>query len=94
MSLLISVLGDILVFLFKQVIFKFILFTVIFLLLTEFAPLLTSYLPDGARISTLFTFLPNSVLWFLSITGFDVVFPMIILAYFTRFFIRRIPFLG
>ncbi|ECH2636598.1 DUF2523 domain-containing protein, partial [Salmonella enterica] len=73
---------------------KFILFTVMYLLLTQLAPLLTSYLPDGANVSALFNSLPSAVLWFLNVSAFDVTFPMIIVAYFTRFFIRRIPFIG
>ncbi|HAT1680685.1 TPA: DUF2523 domain-containing protein [Klebsiella oxytoca] len=94
MPWLIAALGEILTFLFKQVAVKFVLFTVLYLLLTQLAPLLTPYLPNGANISSLFNGLPSAVLWFLNIVAFNVTFPMIIVAYFTRFFIRRIPFLG
>ncbi|ENE8565375.1 DUF2523 domain-containing protein [Salmonella enterica] len=94
MPLLIAALGEMLVFIFRQIVVKFVLFTVMYLLLTELVPLLTSHLPDGANVSQLFNSLPSAVLWFLHITAFDVTFPMIIVALFTRFFIRRIPFLG
>ncbi|EAT4548808.1 DUF2523 domain-containing protein [Salmonella enterica] len=94
MPLLIAALGEMLVFVFRQIVVKFVLFTVMYLLLTQLAPLLTSYLPNGANVSALFNSLPSAVLWFLNISAFDVTFPMIIVAYFTRFFIRRIPFLG
>lgn len=94
MPLLIAAFGQILAFVFKQIVVKFILFSVIFLLVTQLAPLLTVYLPDGEHIAQLFDFLPPALLWFLSIAAFEVTFPMIIFAYFTRFFIRRIPFIG
>ncbi|ELG3530560.1 DUF2523 domain-containing protein [Salmonella enterica] len=94
MPLLIAALGEILAFVFKQIIVKFILFTVMYLLLTQLAPLLTSYLPNSVNVSSLFNSLPSAVLWFLNISAFDITFPMIIVAYFTRFFIRRIPFIG
>ncbi|EEP9141312.1 DUF2523 domain-containing protein [Salmonella enterica] len=94
MPLLIAALGEMLAFVFRQIVVKFILFTVMYLLLTQLAPLLTSYLPDGANVSALFNGLPSAVLWFLNVSAFDVTFPMIIVAYFTRFFIRRIPFIG
>ncbi|MIE73196.1 DUF2523 domain-containing protein [Salmonella enterica subsp. diarizonae] len=94
MPLLIAALGEILAFVFRQIVVKFILFTVMYLLLTQLAPLVTSYLPNGANVSSLFNSLPSAVLWFLNISAFDVTFPMIIVAYFTRFFIRRIPFIG
>ncbi|EJX4245105.1 DUF2523 domain-containing protein [Salmonella enterica] len=94
MPLLIAALGEMLAFVFRQIVVKFILFTVMYLLLTQLAPLLTSYLPDGANVSVLFNSLPSAVLWFLNVSAFDVTFPMIIVAYFTRFFIRRIPFIG
>ncbi|ECC4965548.1 DUF2523 domain-containing protein [Salmonella enterica subsp. enterica serovar Javiana] len=94
MPLLIAALGEMLAFVFRQIVVKFILFTVMYLLLTQLAPLLTSYLPNGANVSALFNSLPSAVLWFLNVSAFDVTFPMIIVAYFTRFFIRRIPFIG
>ncbi|ECI9605001.1 DUF2523 domain-containing protein [Salmonella enterica] len=94
MPLLIAALGQMLVFVFRQIVVKFVLFVIIYLLLTQLAPLLTSYLPNGANVSALFNSLPSAVLWFLNISAFDVTFPMIIVAYFTRFFIRRIPFIG
>ncbi|EKJ5280677.1 DUF2523 domain-containing protein [Salmonella enterica] len=94
MPLLIAALGQILVFVFRQIVVKFVLFVIIYLLLTQLAPLLTSYLPNGANVSALFNSLPSAVLWFLNISAFDVTFPMVIGAYFTRFFIRRIPFIG
>ncbi|EAU7573397.1 DUF2523 domain-containing protein [Salmonella enterica] len=94
MPLLIAALGEILGFIFRQIVVKFVLFVVLYLLLNELVPLLTSYLPTGANISGLINSLPSAVLWFLNITAFDVTLPMIIVAYFTRFFIRRIPFIG
>lgn len=94
MPLLIAALTSIMGFIFRQIIVKFVLFTAIFLLLTQLAPLLTQYLPNGSNIPALFNGLPASVLWLLNIAAFDVTFPMIIVAYFTRFFIRRIPFIG
>ncbi|EHA1744271.1 DUF2523 domain-containing protein, partial [Salmonella enterica subsp. enterica serovar Javiana] len=84
MPLLIAALGEMLAFVFRQIVVKFILFTVMYLLLTQLAPLLTSYLPDGANVSALFNSLPSAVLWFLNVSAFDVTFPMIIVAYFTR----------
>ncbi|EIM1059102.1 DUF2523 domain-containing protein [Salmonella enterica] len=94
MPLLLAALTEILMFVFKQIVVKFVLFTMLFLMLTQFAPLLTAYLPNGAKVSELISSLPSSILWFLNLCAFDITFPMIIVAYFTRFFIRRIPFIG
>ncbi|EAA8759249.1 DUF2523 domain-containing protein [Salmonella enterica subsp. enterica] len=94
MPLLIAALGEILLFVFKQIVVKFVLFVVLYLLLTQFAPLLTHYLPDGSGVSGLFSTVPSDILWFLHLVAFDVTLPMIVSAYFLRFFIRRIPFIG
>ncbi|HAF2126519.1 TPA: DUF2523 domain-containing protein [Salmonella enterica] len=94
MPLLVIALGQMLVFIFRQIVVKFVLFTALYLLLTQLAPLLTSFLPDGRNISQLFAGLPSTVIWCLNLIAFDVTFPMIIAAHFLRFFIRRIPFLG
>ncbi|HCL4783364.1 TPA: DUF2523 domain-containing protein [Salmonella enterica] len=94
MPLLIAALGEILAFVFRTIVVKFVLFVAIYLLISQFAPLLTAHLPAGVNVSYLFNSLPSALLWFLDIAAFDVTFPMIIVAYFTRFFIRRIPFIG
>ncbi|HEL8026001.1 TPA: DUF2523 domain-containing protein, partial [Escherichia coli] len=55
---------------------------------------ITERLPVVSDISSLFNSLPSSVLWFLNLFSFDVALPVVVSAMFTRFFIRRIPFIN
>lgn len=91
-AIFIAAINTALGFIFRTALIKFVVFSSIYILVIEVLPLIISHLPDGANISDLFLRLPSSVLWFLNLMSFDVVFPMIISAMFTRFFIRRIPF--
>ncbi|HFP0759351.1 TPA: DUF2523 family protein, partial [Escherichia coli] len=79
-------------FIFRTALIKFVMFSAIYIMVAEVLPLIVTHLPDGSSISSLFSELPSSVLWFLNLMSFDVVLPMIVSAMFTRFFIRRIPF--
>ncbi|HAJ2335984.1 TPA: DUF2523 domain-containing protein [Escherichia coli] len=91
-AIFISAINTALGFIFRTALIKFVIFSSVYILVIEVLPLIISHLPDGANISDLFLRLPPSVLWFLNLTSFDVIFPVVVSALFTRFFIRRIPF--
>ena len=91
-AIFIAAINTALGFIFHTALIKFVMFSAIYIMVVEVLPLIVTHLPDGSSISSLFSELPSSVLWFLNLMSFDVVLPMMVSAMFTRFFIRRIPF--
>lgn len=91
-AIFIAAINTALGFIFRTALIKFVMFSAIYIMVVEVLPLIVTHLPDGSSISSLFSDLPSSVLWFLNLMSFDVVLPMMVSAMFTRFFIRRIPF--
>jgi hypothetical protein len=91
-ALLTSIFG----WMFRTVLIKFILFSALFLVVSEFASYLTTKIsiltPDTLNAS-LSAFTPT-MWYFVDLTMLQVGFPMVVSAYLLRFAIRRIPFLG
>ncbi|HDD8808159.1 TPA: DUF2523 domain-containing protein [Escherichia coli] len=93
-AILLAAVNTAIAFVFRTIVIKFVLFTAVYLFISEILPLVISRLPSAGNISDLFSRLPSGVLWLLHVFSFDVVLPVIVSAMFTRFFIRRIPFLN
>ncbi|HBA7796251.1 TPA: DUF2523 domain-containing protein [Escherichia coli] len=93
-AILLAAVNTAIAFVFRTVVIKFVLFTAVYLFIAEIIPLVISHLPSAGNISDLFARLPSGVLWLLNVFSFDVVLPVVVSAMFTRFFIRRIPFLN
>ncbi len=93
-AILLSAVNTLIAWIFRAVVIKFVIFTAVYLCISEAIPLITERLPVVSDISSLFNSLPSSVLWFLNLFSFDVALPVVVSAMFTRFFIRRIPFIN
>ncbi|HBA9837776.1 TPA: DUF2523 domain-containing protein [Escherichia coli] len=93
-AILLAAVNTAIAFVFRTVVIKFVLFTAVYLFISEILPLIISRLPSAGNISDLFSRLPSGVLWLLHVFSVDVVLPVVVSAMFTRFFIRRIPFLN
>ncbi|HDK0046715.1 TPA: DUF2523 domain-containing protein [Escherichia coli] len=93
-GILFSALNATLAFLLRQVVIKSVLFVALWLLTTELAEVISGYLPASNGIQSLFNLLPDGVVWFLNLCQFQTGITACISAWFTRFFIRRIPVLG
>ncbi|HAV8295218.1 TPA: DUF2523 domain-containing protein [Escherichia coli] len=93
-AILLAAVNTAIAFVFRTVVIKFVLFTAVYLFISEIIPLVISRLPSAGNISDLFSRLPSGVLWLLHVFSVDVVLPVVVSAMFTRFFIRRIPFLN
>lgn len=93
-SILISALNTGLGFLFRTIAVKFVVFTAIYLVVSEFVPFISGKLPDVTYINKLFEALPDSVIYFINVFALDECIPILVSASFTRFFIRRLPVIG
>jgi hypothetical protein len=84
-------------FLFRTVVIKFVIFTAMFVLLTELMPIVLRLLniqDFNANLHNSLTHIPSSVWYFLNAFRFDLGVPLILSAYASRFIIRRLPFVG
>lgn len=81
-------------FVFRTAIVKFVLFFGLFYVVTEFVPVLASWLPDSANLSAAFGQQTPHVWFFLDIFEVTTGVSMLLSAWVTRFIIRRIPLLG
>lgn len=93
-AILISAGNAILGFLLRKVVIKFLLFGALYVLCVEIPPLIVSHLPDTSSIQTVLDGLPDGTWFFLNLFEFPHGVSVVVSALFTRFFIRRIPFLG
>lgn len=87
--------SGILSYLLSTVVFKFALFLLIFLAVTEIIPILIEvFLPDNVDISSLLSDIPSDVAYMIAFFKIDVGIKSMLSAYASRFLIRRIPFIG
>lgn len=93
-GIIVSALNTILHFLFKSVFLKVSLFTILYIFVNDVVVEIFNLLPRGTEVTTWWALLPSSIGYFLQIFRIDVGIPMILSAYVTRFFIRRIPLFG
>lgn len=96
MGVLIKFLGSFFTWFFNVVVVKFFVFAIIFIVVSEVAPLIIEiFLPsDISDLQSLVSGIPSNIAYFLSIFRIDVAIKIFISAYASRFLIRRIPFVG
>jgi putative phage-related membrane protein len=83
-------------FIFKGIVAKFFVFSALFFITTEFIPVVIElFLPeDIPNLNSLFSALPDSIWYFLSILQIPTGVTLIISAMLARFIIRRLPIIG
>ncbi|WGE47311.1 DUF2523 family protein [Actinobacillus equuli] len=86
--------SGVLSFIFKSLVIKFVVFAIIFLVVTEVIPMLFEVFIPEQELQQYFDSIPSEALFFLSAFKIDVGIQMILSAYMTRFMVRRIPFVG
>lgn len=89
--------APVLAFLLREVVVKFMVMAVFFVVLTELMPLIIGFvapfiLPES--LSSAFSSIPAGVWFFWDAFRFDVGIPLFISAYVARFSIRRTPVIG
>ena len=95
--ILLSFLWTAVSFIFRTVVIKFLIFTAMFVLLTELIPIVLSMLNFNSIVGNLqsaLNYIPPSVWFFLNAFRLDVGVPLILSAYGSRFIIRRLPVVG
>jgi len=93
-GILVSAFNTLLGFLFRQAVLKFIVFTILLLVVRELFSALSSLLPKSTNIQDLFNELPSSVWYFLDLFQAPTGITLCISAYVTKFIIRRLPVVG
>lgn len=92
-----GILWSIVSWLLREVVLKFVVFGVIYLIVTELAPvglgLISSFLNVGS-LNASFSMLSPGVWWFLDFARLDYGLPLILSAAVAAFLFRRVPFLN
>lgn len=96
MSALWAAAGWTVTYVIRGVIIKFVVFTLLFYIVTEFMGFLMSsgILPSASKITDYTSLIPPSVDYFMTVFSFYAGITMILSAYVSRFIIRRIPGIG
>ncbi|WP_032116491.1 DUF2523 family protein [Candidatus Arsenophonus nilaparvatae] len=93
-ALIVSAFNFLLGFVFRTLAIKFIVFSALFLVVTEFVPVLLALLPTSTNLPELIGQLPDSVWYFMNLFAVITGMKIVISAYLTRFIVRRIPVIG
>lgn len=83
-------------FVLRGVVVKFLTFTAIFYITTEFISVLQTagIFPSSAGMNSSLLSLPPAVWYFLDLFAVSQGLPMVLSALVSRFIVRRIPFIG
>ena len=95
-AILISAAWSVLTWLVRTVILKFVLYAVIYLIITDFLPaLISKFVPDvSTMLTNALTALPAGVWWFMDLFQATAGIPLVLSAVAVRFIIRRLPLVG
>jgi len=91
------VLWSIITWIFREIVLKFILMGLLFIVISEFVPWVIGFiLPfiGTGNLSAAFSNIPPGVWFFLDFFQLGYGVPLMISAYIARFLIRRIPVIG
>ena len=89
-----GLLTSIVTWLVRTVLIKFLLFTVMYLIVTSVVGYLIAKLPTSAMLTSALSAWTPAMWYFADLTLWTQFFPAVISAYILRFSIRRIPFFG
>ena len=95
-GILLSAFNSSLGFIFRSVLYKVVVFFVLFFVVTEFVAVLQSsgILPTAYALSGVMYGIPAGVWYFLDLFNVSAGIPILLSAYVTKFIIRRIPLIG
>lgn len=93
-GIVLSALNVALGFIFRTVLLKFVVFSVLFFIVTEFISVLAGLLPGSASLTGALGGIPSGVWYFLDLFNVTLAVPLLLSAWVTRFTIRRIPIIG
>ena len=91
------ILWPIVSWLLREVIVKFVIMGVLFLLVSVLAPMILGFLGDFVSpqgLNAVFANVPPGAWYFIDYLRLDYGLPLLISAVIARFLIRRIPFMG
>lgn len=96
MSTIVNLFSSLIGWIFRASTVKFIVFTALTLVLGPLMALLMQLVDSSglANINGLVQAIPEGIRFYMAIFKFDVGLPMLVAAYLTRFFIRRLPIVG
>lgn len=89
-----AILSAVVSWLFKGVLIKFVIFTVMYVVVTAVIGYISSKVPSANTFSNSFATWTPAMWYFADITLFTQFFPALMSALILRFAIRRIPFIG
>lgn len=95
-GIIVSAINAVSYFVFSSLTLKFVLFTVMFYISSEFIRFITGCgcIPNGPQIAQAFNSIPPEVWYFLNLFGVAQGITAIFCAYAVRFLLRRIPLFG
>ncbi|PHM24266.1 DUF2523 family protein [Xenorhabdus ehlersii] len=91
---LLSALNTVLGFVLRAAILKFVVFFSLYFIVQEFMSVIVELLPKSSNLQALFDLLPDSAWYFINLFQGVLGINLLIDAWFTRFIIRRLPFIG
>lgn len=93
-GILVSAGMRILSFVLGSVVIKFVVFFALLFVTQEFFQLISSMIPQSARVNFALSSIPASVWYFLDLFNISAGLSALFSAYTTRFLIRRLPVIG
>ena len=93
-SIMVGVVNYFLQFILRVSPIKFVVMTVMFVLIEILMQVVWDMLPDWMNLNGIFNFLTPGMWFFLDLVNISLGAPLVISAYATKFLIRRIPVVG
>lgn len=89
-----AALSNIVMFLLRGTVIKFMLFGALFYFVIDFVPNILSFMEIDIDLGSSINDLPSGVLYFMNIVDFSTFIKIVLSAYISRFVIRRLPIVG
>lgn len=93
-GILLSAFWSVLSFIFTQVVVKFCIMFAVYFLIQDLLPVLGSFIPSPASMSSALAGLDSGTWYFLDLMCFSSGAPLVVTALVYRFLIRRMPLIG
>lgn len=93
-TLIISAFNFLFGFVLRTLVIKFVVFSSLFIIVSEFVPVILNLLPSSSNLPDLINQLPDSVWYFMNLFTVITGLKIVISSFLTRFIIRRIPIIG